>query len=112
MLDVARHRYRKVIRPHLNLPHMEDVIESGVNCRHHITHGRAKGETHGVDYSNWEAVEFLTEALRFVYGVSELLDCGWDIAHWQQLLFKREHPFGFFMESYDEALSAVMPQRG
>lgn len=112
MLDVARHRYQKVIRPHLNLPYMEDVIESAVNCRHHITHGRAKGETHGVDYSNWEAVEFLTEALRFVYGVSELLACGWDMTHWQQLLFKQQHPFGRFIESYDEALAAVMPQRG
>ena len=112
MLDVARHRYQRVIRPHLRLPRMEHVIESAVSCRHHITHGSATGKTHGVDYSDLGAVTFLADALRFVYGVSELLDCGWDMKHWLQLLFKRDHPFGRFRESYDEALSAVMPQEG
>jgi len=89
---------------------MEDVIESAVSCRKHITHGSTRGKTHGVDYSDLEAVGFLTEALRFVYGVAELLECGWDMAHWLQLLFKRDHPFGRFLDSYDAALSAVMPQ--
>ena len=112
MLDVARHRYQRVIRPHLRLPRMEHVIESAVSCRHHITHGSTTGKTHGVDYSDLGAATFLADALRFVYGVSELLDCGWDMKHWLQLLFKRDHPFGRFMESYDEALSAVMPQEG
>jgi len=115
MLNVAHHRYRKVIRPQLGsdfeLPRMEDVIESAVSCRKHITHGSTKGKTHGVDYSDLGAVGFLTDALRFVYGVAELLECGWDMAHWLQLLFKRDHPFGRFLESYNEAVSAVMPQK-
>ena len=92
---------------------MEDVIESAVSCRQHITHGSTKSKTtHGVNYSDLGAVGFLTDALRFVYGVAELLDCGWDMAHWLQRPFKRDHPFGRFLESYDEALSAVMPQEG
>lgn len=109
MLDIARHRYQRVIRRHVELPRMEDVIESAVSCRNHITHERATGNTHGVDYSDLGAVTFLTDALRFVYGASELLECGWDMEQWLQLLFKRDHPFGRFIESYGEALSGVMP---
>ena len=112
MLDVARRRYQKVIRPHVKLTDMEKVIESAVNCRHYITHGSTKGKTHGVDYSDWGAVEFLTEALRFVYGAYELLDCGWDMQHWLQRLFKRDHPFGRFTQLYEDRLSSVMPQDG
>lgn len=104
MLDVARHRYQKVIRPHVRLPQMAQVIESAVNCRHYITHGTTKGETHGVDYSDWGAVEFLTDALRFVYGAAELLDCGWDMKRWLQLPFKRDHPFGRFLDSYGDRI--------
>ena len=108
MLDVARHRYQKVIRPRLRpdfeLPRMEQVVESAINCRHHITHGFTKGKTHGVNYSDPEVVVFLSDALRFVYGVSELLDCEWDMERWLPLLFKRNHPFGRFIESYDERL--------
>lgn len=111
MVDVARHRYQRVIRPRLALPRMEQVIESAVGCRQHITHGGTTSRTtHGVDYTDLRAIDFLTEALRFVYGVSELLDCGWDIEHWLQRPLKRDHPFGLFLESYDEVLSAVMPQ--
>ena len=109
MFDVARHRYQKVIRPHFKLPSMEKVIESAVNCRQHIEHGSARGRTHGVDYSDLGAVGFLTDALRFVYGASELLDCGWDFEHWAQHPLRREHPFGRFLESYGTVLSAVMP---
>ena len=110
MLDVARFRYQKVIRRHLDLPRMADVVESAVSCRNHITHGMATGNTHGVDYSDLRAVTFLTDALRFAYGVSELLECGWDMKQWQQLPLKWHHPFGRFIESYDETLGAVMPQ--
>ena len=108
MLDVARHRYKKVIQPRLRpdveLPRMEQVVESAINCRHHITHGFAKGNTHGLDYSDPAVVTFLSDALRFVYGVSELLDCEWDMERWLPLLFKHNHPFGRFIESYDERL--------
>lgn len=110
MFDVARHRYQRVIRPRVALPRMEEVIRSAVSCRQHITHGSTTSETHGVDYADLGAVDFLTEALRFVYGVSELLDCGWEIEHWLQRPLKRDHPFGRFLESYEEVLSAVMPQ--
>ena len=112
-LDVARHRYKKTIRPrlrsHFELPRMEQVIESAINCRHHITHGFAKGNTHGADYSNPDVVMFLSAALRFVYGASELLDCAWDMDHWLSLRFKREHPFGLFLHSYDRRLHASLP---
>ena len=108
MLDIARHRYQKTIRPRLrrkiDLPRMEDVIEAAISCRHHITHGSSKGNAHGVKFSDPAAVAFLSDALRFVYGLSELLDCGWDIESWLPLLFKHNHPFGRFIESYDERL--------
>ncbi len=111
MLDAALRRYQKVIRPRLRLPRMEQVIRSAISCRQHITHGRSTAKkTPDVDFADLRAVDFLTEALRFVYGVSELLDCGWDMEHWLQRPLKRGHPFGCFLETYEEALSAVMPE--
>lgn len=110
MLDVALERYRRVIRPHLELRHMQRVIRSAINCRVYLTHGSVEPsrKTYNVDYSNYRSMIFLTEALRFVYGASELIKCGWDIASWKDLHFKHEHPFGAFIETYDEELAAAM----
>ena len=111
MLNVAQNRYRRVIRRHLRLQRMKQVIEAAVNCRHHITHGRTKddAETHGADYSDYGTVDFLTRALRLVYGASELIECGWDMKHWLTLPNGRDHPFGIFIADYEEAMPKAIP---
>ena len=109
MLDIALNRYRKKIRPNLDLPRMDKVIESAVNCRHYLTHGETNRERHGVDYNSHQAVVFLTNALRFVYGASELIECGWDMKYWLGLSFKHEHALGRFIETYGKELAATMP---
>ena len=111
MLNVAQNRYRRVIRRHLRLQRMEQVIEAAVNCRHHITHGRTKDDakTHGADYSDYGTVDFLTRGLRLVYGASELIECGWDMKHWLTLLNGRDHPFGIFIADYEEAMPKAIP---
>lgn len=111
MLDVALYRYQKVIRPHLEFPHLDKVIRSAVNCRHHITHGGSDRETHGVDYSDFSSVVFLTDALRFVYGASELIKCGWDMNTWLRGHLKWRHPFGSFVDDYRDRLVEAMPSR-
>ncbi len=110
MLDVALHRYQKVIRPHLKLPRMKEVIRSGINCRVYFTHGGLdpNRKTYDVDYSNYRSVVFLTEALRFVYGASELIECGWDMTAWKDLPLTHEHLFGAFIKAYEGELAAAM----
>ena len=111
MLNVARNRYRKTVYRHLRLRRMDQVIEAAVNCRHHITHGSTKHDanTHGAIYSDYGTVNFLTNALRFVYGASELIECGWDMRHWLKSHSRRGHPFGVFVEEYDEAMPKAIP---
>ena len=89
---------------------MKQVIRSAINCRVYLTHGRIdpSRKTYDVDYSNYRSVIFLTEALRLVYGASELIECGWDMTAWKDLPLTYEHPFGAFIETYDEELSAAM----
>ena len=110
MLDVALRRYNQVIRPHVELRRMEEVIRSAINCRVFHTHGSIDSgrKTYGADYSNYRTMRFFTEALRFLYGASELVKCGWDIASWKDLDFKHDHPFGALIETYDDELAAAL----
>lgn len=111
MLDIARHRYQRIVRPHLavDLDRMNDVIETAINCRHYLTHGSTDRERHGANYSDYRSMMFFTEALRFVYGASELIECGWNMKEWLGYHFKRNHPFGAFIDTYDAQLAAALP---
>lgn len=80
---------------HQALPCLEDVIDYAVNCRNHYVHGtKAK-----MDYERPPVRVFLTQTLEFIFGVSTLLDCGWDVSGWGKRA-QSDHPFGIYLQAY------------
>ena len=51
------------------------MIDHAIDCRNHYVHGNPAK----LDYES--VLDFLTNTLEFVYGVSELIECGWDSQH-------------------------------
>ena len=112
LVKTARHRYVNKVRSYLRLDGMEKVIESAVNCRHYVTHGstRPTDKTFGADYNNHRTMSFLTEALRFVYLMSELIECNWDPKEWKKYADWNRHSIGGIVEYYDQAVAEAFPQ--
>ena len=112
---VAKNRYRSKIRRHVKLRHMEEVIRSGIYCRHYIEHGeldpraKAKAKSFGADYSDPTTVYFLSQALRFVYAAAELVDCGWNMSRWLSAPFGEDHWLGRFLRDYKDLLARTHP---
>jgi hypothetical protein len=112
ILNAARKRAKVVLRGNLlQLPRLNDVIESAVNCRHYYTHAQTSKETHGANYDDPRTIYFLTETLRFVYGIAELLDCDWDIRAWLANPLNDRHPAGFYLCTYEENLTKFLKPR-
>ena len=80
-------------------PNMTMVIRAAVRCRNYYTHGGSRG-TRAPDFSDFSTVLFLTETLEFIYGVSELLDCGWEIASCLEKMHMH-HPFTDYVRNYE-----------
>lgn len=84
-----------------HFPQLMDVLEEAVNCRNHYVHG-TEGK---IDYSsNFDIVCFFTDALEFVFGVSDLIDAGWNLLEWRNNLPGTDHPFGAFILNYEYRL--------
>ena len=81
------------------LPRLKDVIHYAVDCRNHYVHG-TKAE---MDYEGTHARTFLTQTLEFIFGVSALLDCEWDISSWQKRA-QTDHPFAIYLYGYESQL--------
>ena len=112
ILNTARKRAKVVLRGKLlQLPRLNDVIQSAVNCRHYYTHAQTSKKTHGANYDDAQTIYFLTETLRFVYGIAELLDCEWDIQAWLANPLKDRHPAGFYLQTYEENLNKFLKPR-
>lgn len=79
-----------------NFPNIELVIGQSVDCRNHFVHG---GNQKFDYYDNFGMVCFFISTLEFIYGVSELLESGWDFDNWKSNN-PMNHPFCFYMESY------------
>lgn len=79
--DIGEHR-ATVVLDHFGedkLAHLVEDIRLAVQCRNYYTHGPGDAKTDdAIDFSNYDVVGFLTETLEFIYGMSELLLCGWD----------------------------------
>ena len=112
ILNTARKRAKVVLRGKLlQLPRLNDVIESAVNCRNYYTHAQTDKKTHGANYDDAQTIYFLTETLRFVYGIAELLDCEWDIQAWLANPLKDRHPAGSYLQTYEENLNKLLEPR-
>lgn len=83
----------------LHFQGIDAVLKEAVNCRNHYVHG-SKGQ---IDYTqNLDVVVFLCKALEFLFGVSDLVDCGWSFDRWVEGHPQESHPFGEFRLGYQE----------
>jgi hypothetical protein len=56
---------------------MELVVREAIKCRNHYVHGSEAS----YDYlADGDAIPFFTSVLEFVFGTSELIECGWNAA--------------------------------
>jgi hypothetical protein len=78
------------------LPGLITVVDEAVNCRNFFVHG---GESKIQYRENSPLVWFLTDTLEFVFGISDLIDCGWDIQEWNSRT-SVDHPFGSYLRNY------------
>lgn len=84
------------------LPKLNEVIDHAVDCRNHYVHGnQAK-----LDYD--ATMPFLTDTLEFVYGTSELIECGWDARRLTKLR-SHDHPFVSYLKRYKSDIDNIGP---
>lgn len=66
------------------LPGMEEVIGHCVQARNYFVHGTPpKLSTENI----YEFAPFLTDTLEFIFAVSDLQSCGWNIGRWEKEAF-------------------------
>jgi len=76
------------------------VLEDAVDCRNYYVHG-SQGR---VNYAEqMECIPLFTDALVFVFAMSELIDCGWDPMAYLDSGTTMSHPFGSFRVNYRRA---------
>lgn len=84
--------------PDLNL-----VIKHSIACRNYFVHG-SEGK---IDYSTHSSqIIFFTDTLEFIFAASDLLQSGWNIAHWITR-HSNAHPFSRYCFSYQRRLSEL-----
>jgi hypothetical protein len=86
--------------PSEQIPDIDIVINHCVDCRNHFVHG-SRGK---FDYiNNFDMVIFFINTLEFIYGVSELIECGWKFDSWL-IKHPMNHPFFMYIQSYKKHL--------
>jgi hypothetical protein len=84
------------------------VTDEAVNCRNHYVHGTEAR----LDYTQDRTLEFLTDALEFVFAASDLIESGWDINRWAANGSTMAHPFGRFLVAYRSNLDQLKSNLG
>lgn len=80
------------------------VTDEAVNCRNHYVHGSKQS----FDYNrNFDAVTFFTDTLEFVFGISDLIEAGWDVKAWSTRGTTMSHPFGRYLATYNPGLQML-----
>ncbi|MCT8863674.1 hypothetical protein K5S30_10335 [Shewanella xiamenensis] len=82
---------------------LQFVAHQAVDCRNYFVHGGNKK----FDYeSNLNMVNFLTDTLEFIFVVSDLIECGWDIDDWLKS-FALSHKVGQYCIAYPHYLTEL-----
>ena len=85
------------------VPELLTVTDEAVNCRNHYVHGSPCK----INYdSETKLVAFLTDTLEFVFGISDLIEAGWDIKSWLNDNFLY-HVFGSYLVHYRDNLQKL-----
>jgi hypothetical protein len=88
-----------------HFPELAMVTEKAVNCRNYFVHG---GQDPDFDYmGNIRIVWFFVDTLEFVFGASDLIDAGWNIAAWLPKGTMMFHPFGEYKTTYLNGLDRL-----
>jgi hypothetical protein len=90
-------------------PDLFTVINEAVNCRNYFVHGSDQTFDYG---ANFDAVNFFTDTLEFVFATSDLIEAGWDMTSWINIPTSMSHPFARFRIGYAERLrepKALLP---
>lgn len=102
---MVEHRWELVEKAWVGEPldEMGKIIRACIQCRNFHTHGTEPSSA-SCDFLDRRTVEFLAQALEFIYGTSELVLCGW-IPNRNTMW--TPHPFGRFLEEYRRMVSRV-----
>ena len=102
--DKVRHRAQLVVNEigdEITEPGFFMVTDEAVDCRNYYVHGDS-GNTR-IDYDNEPHIMvFLTDTLEFVFGVSDLIEDGWDVKIWREEAKDSVHPFSRYLDHYEE----------
>lgn len=99
-------RHRAKIIPPNNRFSIEDlnfIIGQAVDCRNHFVHGSRRKFDY---YANFDMVCFFIKTLIFIYGVSDLVESGWNLNEW---LKKNPvgHPFCDYIINFEISFSKL-----
>jgi hypothetical protein len=85
-------------------PELAMVTEKAVNCRNYYVHGGNAD----FDYTNnYPTMWFFIDTLEFIFGASDLIDAGWDVAAWVRKGTAMSHPFGEYKVEYSNHLNRL-----
>ena len=85
-------------------PELAFVTEKAVNCRNYFVHGSKKDFDYTDDYP---LVWFFVDTLEFVFGASDLIEAGWEVATWLARGSMMSHPFGEYKNQYLDNLKRL-----
>lgn len=85
-------------------PDLDLVTDQAVDCRNFYVHGTPGKFSYG---AHADQPSFFTDTLEFVFGASDLIEAGWDIADWIKQGTTMSHPFGRYCVGYAERLAAL-----
>jgi hypothetical protein len=85
-------------------PELAMVTERAVNCRNYFVHGSQQDFIYS---NNYPVVWFFVDTLQFVFGVSDLIEAGWNIAAWLARGTMMSHPFGQYKIEYSANLKRL-----
>lgn len=88
--------------------HLHDVVDEAINCRNYFVHGTTKSVAS--DFYE-QMYPFFTNTLEFVFGASDLIECGWDFGWFVRQGTTGSHPFGSFKVNFDGEASEFLSLR-
>lgn len=86
------------------LPHLEWLGMIAVKCRNFFVHGASED----FDYDKVDGfLPFLTDALEFIFGASDLIDAGWDPRGWSSEMHGVGHSLARFRHEYHTTIGPL-----
>lgn len=88
----------------IELDKIDLVINQCVDCRNFFVHGGKKN----FDYSDqFDLMCFFIDTLMFIYGISEMIECGWNRNNWTDDQIN-SHPYSLYLVSYEFHLNILV----